>query len=405
MTSISAVTTTITGPSRTAVGTEEQRDESSQWSFNRVTGSASRKGDNVNVIFISMDTLRSDRLGCLGHERGLTPNLDRIAGEGSLFTNAFASDIPTQPSHTAIFTGKFGSRPISCRISIRRPAWTPTSRGCRRSFATPTSNGRGHHLFAMKDWFLRGYTDYMPPPGRSRSPGSVIVDMGTQWLDEHRKEAFFLFLHFWDPHTPYLPPQSYKKPIFAGILHVAWERLGGAGAGFSTGVRVAGVSEPLDGAARPHHFGGVATVVTKLLVQCAPDLAVFGEKDYQQLQVIRRLVADLDLPVRIIGGPIVRAESGLALSSRNAYLSDIEREVAERLNVILAAAIKALRSGVQIASVEATGLATLEATGFDRVDYFEVPDAETLARLGTAKVVGPARQRLGVWHLGIVRCE
>jgi pantoate--beta-alanine ligase len=162
-------------------------------------------------------------------------------------------------------------------------------------------------------------------------------------------------------------------------------------AGFSTEIKVAGVSEPLDGQARPHHFAGVATVVAKLLIQCGPDIAVFGEKDYQQLQVIRRLVADLDLPVEVVGAPIVRAESGLALSSRNAYLSEIERPVAERLNVILAAAVKALRNGAPIATVEATGEATLKTTGFDRIDYFEVRDAATLARLETAKVTVPAR--------------
>jgi len=163
------------------------------------------------------------------------------------------------------------------------------------------------------------------------------------------------------------------------------------GAGFSTQITVSGVSEPLDGQARPHHFAGVATVVAKLLIQCAPDIAVFGEKDYQQLQVIRRLAADLDLPVEIVGGPIVRAESGLALSSRNAYLSDIERAVAERLNVILAAAVKALRHGAPIESVEATGAAALTTTGFDRIDYFEVRDAADLSRLQTLKVTSPAR--------------
>ncbi|HEX4182996.1 MAG TPA: pantoate--beta-alanine ligase [Caulobacteraceae bacterium] len=161
--------------------------------------------------------------------------------------------------------------------------------------------------------------------------------------------------------------------------------------GFSTEVKVAGVSEPLDGAARPHHFAGVATVVTKLLVQCGPDVAVFGEKDYQQLQVIRRLVADLDLPVEVVGGPIVRGPSGLALSSRNAYLSDAERVVADRLNVILAEAVKSLQGGTTIEAAEMAGAAALKAAGFGRIDYFEVRDAATLARLDTPRPTRPAR--------------
>jgi pantoate--beta-alanine ligase len=161
--------------------------------------------------------------------------------------------------------------------------------------------------------------------------------------------------------------------------------------GAATRVAVSGVSEPLDGAARPHHFGGVATVVTKLLIQCGPDVAVFGEKDYQQLQVIRRLVADLDLPVRIIGGPIVRAASGLALSSRNAYLSDAERLVAGQLNVTLARAARVLSEGAAIDQAEADGLAALMAAGFNRVDYFEVRDAENLERLPGPTVDRPAR--------------
>jgi pantoate--beta-alanine ligase len=161
--------------------------------------------------------------------------------------------------------------------------------------------------------------------------------------------------------------------------------------GSSTEVRVAGVSEPLDGAARPHHFAGVATVVTKLLVQCAPDVAVFGEKDYQQLQVIRRLVTDLDLPVDVVGGPIVRGPSGLALSSRNAYLSDAERLVADRLNLILAEAVRSLHGGATIEAAEAAGMAALKAAGFDRIDYFEVRDAATLARLDIPTPNAPAR--------------
>ncbi|WP_421931693.1 pantoate--beta-alanine ligase [Phenylobacterium sp.] len=161
--------------------------------------------------------------------------------------------------------------------------------------------------------------------------------------------------------------------------------------GFSTTVTVAGVSEPLDGAARPGHFAGVATVVTKLLLQCGPDLAVFGEKDYQQLQVIKRLVADLDIPVEVIGAPTARAPDGLALSSRNAYLTAAEREIAPSLAAALLDAIERLRKGTPVERVEATGRAALERAGFGRIDYFEVRDAASLAHLGPGPLEGPAR--------------
>ena len=161
--------------------------------------------------------------------------------------------------------------------------------------------------------------------------------------------------------------------------------------GFSTTITVRGVSEPLDGAARPGHFAGVATVVAKLLIQAEPDVAVFGEKDYQQLQVIKRLVRDLDLPVEIVGAPTARAEDGLALSSRNAYLSAAEREIAVRLNGLIADAGKRLRAGETVEHVEATSLAALERAGFGKVDYFEVRAPADLARLGPGVIDGPAR--------------
>lgn len=162
-------------------------------------------------------------------------------------------------------------------------------------------------------------------------------------------------------------------------------------AGFATTVSVTGVSEPLDGAARPGHFNGVATVVTKLLLQCGPDVAVFGEKDYQQLQVIRRLVRDLDIPVEIVGGATARAEDGLALSSRNAYLSPEERVVAGRLNGVLREAVNRLKAGEAVAAVEADALSALAAAGFKAVDYVEVRDADDLARLGPGPAQSPAR--------------
>src|SRR5690606_16569855 len=161
--------------------------------------------------------------------------------------------------------------------------------------------------------------------------------------------------------------------------------------GFATTVNVSGVSEPLDGAARPGHFAGVATVVTKLLTQTAPDVAVFGEKDYQQLLVIRRLARDLDLPVEIVGAPTARAPDGLALSSRNAYLSAAEREVAPALHAALRDAVARLAEGKTVEQVELTGRAALERAGFRPIDYFEVRNAETLRRFEGARPDGPVR--------------
>jgi pantoate--beta-alanine ligase len=169
------------------------------------------------------------------------------------------------------------------------------------------------------------------------------------------------------------------------------------GQGFATGISVAGVSEPLDGLARPHFFGGVATVVAKLLIQTGADVAIFGEKDYQQLQVIKRMVADLDLPVTIIGAPTARAKDGLALSSRNAYLSPAQRKVAGQLNIIMAKAAEAVEKGGAISDAEAQGYAALLAEGFDRIDYFEFRDGADLRRLGPGPADGQPRLFAAAW--------
>lgn len=165
--------------------------------------------------------------------------------------------------------------------------------------------------------------------------------------------------------------------------------------GFSTNVIVSGVSTPLEGEFRPHFFGGVATVVTKLLLQCLPDKAFFGEKDYQQLLVIKRMAADLDIPVEIVGCATVREEDGLAMSSRNQYLGADERRIAARLNHLMHDAIKLVRQGNAIDAVEQETARHLIAAGFTSVDYIAIRDAETLQPL--ADLSRPARILAAAW--------
>jgi pantoate--beta-alanine ligase len=161
--------------------------------------------------------------------------------------------------------------------------------------------------------------------------------------------------------------------------------------GFATTVTVSGVSAPMEGAARPIHFAGVATIVAKLLIQAMPDIAIFGQKDFQQLAVIRRLARDLDLPVEIVGAETVREPDGLAMSSRNVYLTADERLRAPALNAALRTAAEALRAGGGVADAETAGLAALAEAGFGLVDYFEARDPDDLSRLGPGPLRGPAR--------------
>ena len=165
--------------------------------------------------------------------------------------------------------------------------------------------------------------------------------------------------------------------------------------GFATNVSVAGVSDGLDGAARPGHFDGVATVVLKLFSQVRPDVAFFGEKDFQQLAVIRRMAADLDLGIEIAGVPTQRDADGLALSSRNAYLSEEERRAARALPRALGEAAAAIQDGTAVTEALETARGRLAAAGFDPIDYVSLCDAATLEPLGTldrpARLLAAAR--------------
>ena len=159
--------------------------------------------------------------------------------------------------------------------------------------------------------------------------------------------------------------------------------------GFATNIAVGGISAGLDGAARPGHFDGVATVVAKLFNQVRPDIALFGEKDYQQLAIVRRMVRDLDFAIDIVGVPTQRDADGLALSSRNLYLSAEERRAARALPRALGEAASAIIGGAPIDDALQDARETLIEAGFDPIDYVELRDGETLQPV--ASLERPAR--------------
>ncbi len=159
--------------------------------------------------------------------------------------------------------------------------------------------------------------------------------------------------------------------------------------GYATTVSVSGVTNTLEGETRPTHFDGVATIVAKLLLAAQPDDAVFGEKDYQQLLTIRQMVRDLAIPVKILGGPILREPDGLAMSSRNAYLIPDERISAGQLNVVLHEAATAISNGAEIAITTENARNRLLSLRFSQVDYLTVRDTVTLAPVDV--IAKPAR--------------
>ena len=148
--------------------------------------------------------------------------------------------------------------------------------------------------------------------------------------------------------------------------------------GFATNVRVSGLTEDLEGAHRPGHFDGVATVVSKLFLQSRADVACFGQKDYQQMLLVRRLSEDLDIETEVIGCPTVREDDGLAMSSRNVRLTADERAVAPALKAEMDRAAEAIRRGAEPRVVLDSAKAQIERAGYNTVEYLELRDAETL---------------------------
>ncbi len=170
--------------------------------------------------------------------------------------------------------------------------------------------------------------------------------------------------------------------------------------GFTTKVTLEGPALGLETDFRPHFFGGVATIVAKLLIEAMPDVAIFGEKDYQQLLVIKRMARDLDLPIKILGAPIVREKDGLALSSRNIYLSPEERKTSTTLYRVLSESAAAIAKGEAIEPVISRGRAKIEAAGF-KLDYLAARNAETLRKPRGAK--GEPLRRLVAQRIGGTR--
>jgi pantoate--beta-alanine ligase len=228
----------------------------------------------------------------------------------------------------------------------------------------------------------------------------ALHDGHVSLVSEARKQCGAVVVSIFVNPTQFAPHEDFDA--YPRTLDKDVERLGGQAEivfapnaremypeGYASSISVAGPSAGLESDFRPHFFSGVATVVAKLLIAALPDIAMFGEKDYQQLLVVKRLVRDLALPVTIIGAPTLREPDGLAMSSRNAYLDAKERQIAGMLNVTLKAAIAQARASGDLRAAEAQAIETLWAAGFSHVDYVAIRDAETLDHI--AGLERPAR--------------
>jgi pantoate--beta-alanine ligase len=259
---------------------------------------------------------------------------------------------------------------------------------------------------AVQRWRSGGKTVALVPTMGSLHEGHISL---VRLAKKHAKRVVVsLFIN---------PTQFGPKEDFAAYPRDEqgdWQKLAGAkadllyaplvedmyGEDFSTRVEVIGLTGGLEGASRPHHFAGVTTVVTKLFLQCLPDVALFGEKDYQQLLVIKQLVRDLNFPITIVPGPTLRAPDGLALSSRNMYLTANERNLAPHFHAVLKDVAVEIAAGRPVHEAVYIGRDRLTAAGF-RLDYLEVRDAESFLPV-ERPFTAPARV-LGAVVLGRVR--
>lgn len=248
----------------------------------------------------------------------------------------------------------------------------------------------------VQEWRAAGETVALVPTMGALHEGHIAL------VKLARKKARRVVVSIFVNPTQFAPHEDFSKyprtfaADLAKLAEVSTDLVWAPGAeemypaGFSTGMNPQGPAiAGLEDAFRPHFFGGVATVVAKLFLQVAPNIAVFGEKDYQQLQVVTRMAADLDIPVRVVPCPTVREKDGLAMSSRNVYLSPEDRATAPVLHRVLSDIAARLRAGETAGKPLAEGRAAITAAGF-ALDYLEARHAATLAPVESLKD-GPVR--------------
>ena len=265
-----------------------------------------------------------------------------------------------------------------------------------KSYALPVARSIADLREAVADWVSAGETVALVPTMGALHAGHLsLVDLAREKAD-HAIVSIFVNPTQFAPNEDldaYPRQEATDADALTGKASLIFSPTAAEmyPDGFSTTVSVSGVSEPLEGTFRPTHFAGVATVVSKLLLAALPDIAIFGEKDWQQLMVIRRMVRDLNIPVEILGGPIMREPDGLAMSSRNVYLTPEERKIAGQLNVILRETAKKAADGMPISKAVEDGSARILTAGFDTLDYLEIRHAASLAPFEDDRAHGDAR--------------